>query len=655
MADAGAPVTARARSLPGLPGLRVVILALFGAACGLSTLAGGFYDVTVWGPIALGVFALTLALVVNGAGRAQLVPAIAAGALVFLWLWSWISASWGESADQAYTYAGLWALYAAAFLALILLMQRRNQRWVPLAFASAGVVAVGLYVVIQMASGEGADLFFGGRLRDPLGYVNGQAGYFLLGFWPCVAMAEQSGRKILAGAGAAGAVVLGSLLMLSQSRGVVPALIVSAAVVLAIVPGRARRVWVLVAVGVVLAAISSPLLDVYQDAAGATEPGAVAPAGRAILLAAVLLGVGWGLLQLLFERTTRTAGSSLQSKLVQAEGPLALVVAVLAIGGALAAVGNPADRISQQYDDFVNLRVDDSSDTRFLSGGGYRYDYWRVAWQEFKDEPLHGVGAGNYTVGYFTERRTSEDIRQPHSLPMQLLAELGIPGLLALLAFVGAVVVGLWRTAWRGSTSPGRRALAVAGGGAFAAWLMHTSVDWLHILPGVTGVALCAAAPLVAPWSRQPVDHAFSPGRIQALLIGGVALLAASALVGRIALADHYRTEGRGKLTSDPVEALRLANRALAFNSQSVPALYIKSAAYARVNRYAAARAALVRAGKLEPSNPLPPTLLGDLSVRRGDIAAAKSAYGLARRLDPRNALVEGLAKDPRSALPAKP
>jgi len=633
----------------------VVVLALIGAACGLSTLVGGFYDLTVWGPIALGVFALTLALVVNGAGRAQLVPAIAVGALVFLWLWSWISAAWGESADQAYTYAGLWALYAAAFLALILLMQRRNQRWAPLAFASAGVVAVGLYVVIQMASGDGADLFFGGRLRDPLGYVNGQAGYFLLGFWPCVAVAERSGRKILAGAGAAGAVVLGSLLMLSQSRGVVPALIVSAAVVLAIVPGRARRVWVLVAVGVVLAVISGPLLDVYQDAAGATKAGAVEPAGRAILLAAVLLGVGWGLLQLLFERTTRAAGSSLQSKLVRAEGPLALVVAVLAIGGALAAVGNPADRISQQYDDFVNLRVDDSSDTRFLSGGGYRYDYWRVAWQEFKDEPLHGVGAGNYTVDYFTERRTSEDIRQPHSLPMQLLAELGLPGLLALLAFVGAVLAGLWRTSRRGRTSSGRRALAVAGGGAFAAWLMHTSVDWLHILPGVTGIALCAAAPLVAPWSRRRVSHAFSPGRIQVLLIAGVALLAATALVGRIALADHYRIEGRGKLTSDPVEALRLANRALAFNSQSVPALYIKSAAYARVNRYTDARAALVLAGELEPSNPLPPTLLGDLSVRRGDIPAARKAYGQARRLDPRSAFLEGLAKDPRSALPDAP
>ena len=84
------------------------------------------------------------------------------------------------------------------------------------------------------------------------------------------------------------------------------------------------------------------------------------------------------------------------------------------------AVGNPVDKLEQQYDDFVNLRVDQSDSTRFLSGGGYRYDYWRVAWLEFKDAPLRGQGAGNYDDLYFIERRTSEDIRQPHSLPLQV-------------------------------------------------------------------------------------------------------------------------------------------------------------------------------------------------------------------------------------------
>ena len=53
--------------------------------------------------------------------------------------------------------------------------------------------------------------------------------------------------------------------MLSQTRGILPATALSAVVILLVVPGRARRVWVLVAVGVGLAAIAQPLLDVYSD------------------------------------------------------------------------------------------------------------------------------------------------------------------------------------------------------------------------------------------------------------------------------------------------------------------------------------------------------------------------------------------------------
>jgi Flp pilus assembly protein TadD len=132
-------------------------------------------------------------------------------------------------------------------------------------------------------------------------------------------------------------------------------------------------------------------------------------------------------------------------------------------------------------------------------------------------------------------------------------------------------------------------------------------------------------------------------------------VLAAADLVGRIAVSDHYRLQGRSKLSSDPVEALRLANRALALNGQSVPALYIKSAAYARLGRYVSARAALVRATELEPHNPQPWMLLGDIAVRRGDLKASKSAYARALRLDPKDPLVSGLARDPRSALPPGP
>ena len=273
--------------------VRSVLLAILGAGSGVSVLLGGYYDVTVWGPIALGVLALALALVVTGAGRPRLLPALAVGSLAFLWLFSWLSSTWAESPDQALNYAGRWAFYAAVLLSLLLLMRRREERWIPLTFATAGVVGVALYIVIRMGFGHAAGMFFGGRLRDPLGYVNGQAGYFLLGFWPCVALAEQARSKVLAAVGAAGALVLASLMMLSQTRGVIPGLAFSGLIVFAFVPGRARRVLVLLGIGLALAAIGSPLLDVYNHGALHTDPAKVASAGKAVLLAAVLLAFIW--------------------------------------------------------------------------------------------------------------------------------------------------------------------------------------------------------------------------------------------------------------------------------------------------------------------------------------------------------------------------
>jgi hypothetical protein len=636
--------------------VRAVLLAILGAGSGVSVLLGGFYDLTVWGPIAVGVLALALALVVTGAGPPRLVPAVAVGSLAFLWLFSWLSSIWAESSDQALNYAGRWAFYAAVLLSLLVLMRRREERWIPLTFATAGVVGVGLYIVVRMGFGHAAGMFFGGRLRDPLGYVNGQAGYFLLGFWPCVALAEQAKYKVLGGLGAAGALVLGSLMMLSQTRGVIPGLAFSGLIVFAFVPGRARRVLVLVGIGLALAAVGSPVLDVYNQGALQADPAKVASAGKAILLAALLLAFVWWFVGFVMGGIAGAAGEPQRRAMVWAERALAAVGVAVAVIGLIALVGNPFHRISKEYDDFVNLKVNNApTNTRFLSGGGYRYDYWRIAWKEFKHEPLRGVGAGSYDVDYFVDRRTNEDIRQPHSLPMQLLAELGIPGLLALLAFVGAVFAGLWRTSRRGVTSLGRRAAAVAAGGAFAAWLAHTSVDWLHLLPGVTGIALCAAAGLLAPWSRRSAGRALATGRILAVVLTAVAVLAAADLTGRLAAAEHYRLQSRDALNNDPVHALRLANDSLALNSDSLPALYMKSAAYARLGRYTAARATLLQATRTEPHSAQPWALLGDLAVRRGAFRTAKIDYGKAARLDPKDGVIPALAKDPRSALPQRP
>src|SRR5687767_14059250 len=118
------------------------------------------------------------------------------------------------------TEANRWLLYAALLSVLVLLL-RRDERlgWLLIGSATAAVVGVACWMVLKMAFGDGGSLFLATRLNEPLGYVNGEAGYLLLGFWPLVALAEASGRRPLAGAlGAGGAVVIAALLLLTQSR-----------------------------------------------------------------------------------------------------------------------------------------------------------------------------------------------------------------------------------------------------------------------------------------------------------------------------------------------------------------------------------------------------------------------------------------------------
>ena len=76
-----------------------------------------------------------------------------------------------------------------------------------------------------------------------------------------------------------------------------------------------------------------------------------------------------------------------------------------------------------------------------------------------------------------------------------MLAELGIIGGLLFAAALLVIVAGHVAADPRRRRAP----VVVAGLGALSAWLVHTSVDWMHLLPGLTGVALLGAAVLLRP------------------------------------------------------------------------------------------------------------------------------------------------------------
>jgi UDP-GlcNAc:undecaprenyl-phosphate GlcNAc-1-phosphate transferase len=628
-----------------------LVLVFITTVCGLSPALFGFYKLSVWGPIALVVLAVLLGLTIARPASPRPTALVAIGGLVFLWLWALASVGWSESADQALLDANRWMLYAAVFTVLVLLLRDDRLGRLLMAAATAAVVAFGLYLCARLLLPDSGEMFLNRRLNDPLGYVNGQAGYLLLALWPLVAAAERTRSHLLSGAAVSAAVLLAGLALLGQTRAVVPAVIVSAVVLVAVLPGRGARLWALVAIAAGVGLAAGPLLAVYDSATGSQQPdeGTIRAGVLALIGAAVLAGGIWA--------AARYAAGHAVSRSPQ-RARMASVVALAAVGlvvavGGFVAVGNPVDRARTEVRAFKNLDSGSAAEsrTRFTSGGGNRYDYWRVAANQFKDHPLKGIGAGNYDRTYFLERRTVEDVRQAHSLPLQVLGDLGLVGGVGLLLFVGAVLAGFARRARAAARGSERDlTLAVAGGGMFLVWLVHTSVDWLHLIPGVTGIALCGAAVLVAPWSRVDAGARRSPVRLAVGVTCALVVLAGAVLVGRATLADKYRSESQEIVASDPGKALGRAADSLSLNDEALPAYYARAAAYARVNDYDRARGALLEATRREPHDFVTWGLLGDLALRRGNLDQAKRAYARASQLNPRDTGLKQAARDPRAA-----
>ena len=647
---------------PRATGVELVTVTVLGLACGLSPFFYGLYDLSTWGPLGLLMLAILVGLVVARPAHPRPIALVALAALVGLWVWSLASTGWAEAADQALDEANRWLLYGAMFALLVLVLRDDRLGQLLVGVATLMVLVFAGYICVRLVTNSGPSLFLYNRLNEPLGYVNGQAGYLLLGFWPLVALAERARRPETAAAATAAAVLVGGHVLLSQTRAVFPALVVGVVVMLAVVPGRMRRLGVLgvVAFGILVAAV--PVLDVYRSAqnAGLTAPGvgSLRDAVLALIFGAVAAAAAWLALAEGARRWVRDGRLALGSARAVPLRQIAVasIVAAAVVGSAalVAATGNPFDEARDQYNAFANLREEQGEPgarSRFASGGGYRFDYWRIAANEFADAPLRGVGAGNYDQRYFIERATRENIQQPHSMPMQLLAELGLVGGVLLLIFVGAVLTGFARRARRARTDPREIGLTVAAGGVFITWLAHTSVDWLHLIPGITGFALFAAAALLGGWTPEP-RRGQSVRRRLVSVAALVAIVAAAVVLGRATMADRYLGQAEDASGTEPARVLDRVEKSLELNDEALEAYYLRSSAHAQLGNYRAARAALLEAIRREPHDFVPYALLGDLAIRRGDFETATRYYRRASDLNPRDEVLADLAGNPVLALP---
>lgn len=656
------------RSLAAAPVALLALLLLVG------TFYEGAFDVRHWAPVAL--FALVLLAALRLSDATQPVTGPVAVAVTAIWAfaaWSLLSAIWSDSPGTAWEAGNVAVLYAALVtVGLVAVPGRRQMRAIGYGLVG-GVALIALVTLVRMHA-EGSDLFIAGRLDSPVGYRNATAALFALAFWPLIGLAVTRGRNpTLRATSFATAVLCLGLAFLTQSRGVIVALAAGGVVALALSTERVRRAFLaLLALAGVLV-LSGPLLVAYrtfEDGPGSVTTSDVASATNALTFL-VVDALIIGLLLALLDGGLRASVDNLARARRIAVVGLAVGAVGLVTGGVLAA-GNPIDFAREKLDEFQAVESRSSEFSEILSTGGQRYDLWRVALDEFTESPLIGAGEGSYQFAYYADRDTDRNLSNPHSLPLSILAELGIVGALLFATFLVTLGVVLVRGV-RGQHLHVRHAagsLAAAG----AVVLGQAIVDWIWLVPGVTGLGLlCLAlgAGSVAPrpervagGSQMPAGRSREAGRRWQMAGGrsraagrtawvglrrglpAAGLVAAALAVLALFLADHYVREARTAASAE--ETLSAARKAEDLNPLALVPRYLQAAALEDSGDVDAARAELEGALELEPANFATIGLLGDLEMRAGNEEVALRRYRQMRELNPRDIGADDLVREAR-------
>lgn len=454
-------------------------------------------------------------------------------ALVGLGLWTLVSAFWSPAPDVAVFDAQRLFGYALVFLLGLWLCNLLGSR-MKLSLAPVVVAAAigGVAVIVGLLSSENPRslLEIDGTLDYPLGYRNANAAFFAIALFPALGLAAERGLdKRLRAAALGTATLCISLFLLCQSRGSAPAIVLAVVVYLLLSPVRVRAFsWLLLA-AVPAVLIFPSLAELYvavsDDGLGRSID-EMHNAGVVVAIAAIT-GVVLGALAALFEDRLPGLGSNTAAS----NRRVALLLAVLAVAGAIgfvSAVGDPVDWVGQRVDEIrEGGDAPTSEGSRFsLNASSDRYDLWRVAVDDFTEDPLLGDGAGGYQYTYAQKREVSyQDARDAHSVELELLAELGLPGLTLLIVALVAAATAVTRARRLGSSVAGLGAITLASG---TYWLAHSSIDWFWPYPGATapvmmmlGAACAPAALALRPASKR---------KWRPWLIGGLVILALSAV-----------------------------------------------------------------------------------------------------------------------------
>jgi hypothetical protein len=561
------------------------------------------------------------------------------GALLALTLWSALSTGWASDDGAAFAEAVRVAGYLGVFVLVVSAAPAASGRaWLSglaLGLVGAAVLALGSRIQPSLFPEQDLNTLLPSvrtRLSYPINYWNGLAACMALGcvllVWLGAHARSRAGRALAVGALPVPALAL----FLTSSRGGVVALAIGLAALFLVSPARARLFGGVLLGGAAAAAVimiansKARFVDGLTDAPGAEGDGhaMLAIIALAVALAALVrLAVDRPLLRLALPRAATAA-----------------TAAVLAVAAAVVLVAlDPGQRLDEFNDPPADPGPARGFVTRHLASaeGSGRYQFWETGLDAFAEHPVRGVGAAGYESYWAQNGSVPYYIRDAHSLPVELAAELGVVGLLTLLAFLGIAVAAALRSRGADPAVTAGCLAVIAAGGASAA------IDWSWELPAAFLPVVVAAAlitgPAVAPSARAGASR-FGLG-VAVLGLAWAALIA-SALVGatEVKLDDSRAAVRRGDLA----EALADARAARAIAPWSgAPRLQLALIHERRGDLPAARRAALEAAAR-DSEDWRVFLVVTRLAVKAGDVDAARSSLRRARLLNPRSNLLNAPA-----------
>jgi hypothetical protein len=573
-------------------------------------------SILVWGTLAICL--IGGAFEISPVGRLALLAGVLLAGVTALTL---LSTLWAHDQGRAFEEGVRAMLYLGLFtLAACTAATVTRRSWLAGLAVGLGVVTLlGLFAYFQpgiLDSGRSEIPNAAGRLSYPFGYWNGAAAIFamtavLLAHW------ASAGKSSLVRAAATALIPAVTLaIWLTTSRGGLIALAIGWGALIVASHDRSRLLKgillgaaggaVLVGIAELMDPLTSGTLDSARRADG-DWMSVLVVIGTLLVGAAAFAGDGW-------------APRIQPSRRVK----LAVLAAVLVSAVAVVIAVGPSEKIRE----FTAAPSAHAQGRQIGVGSNGRWQFWGSAIDAFASSPGRGIGAGGWEPYWGAHSTIPRFVRNPHSLPLQAAAELGIPGIALLVGFVAVIALAasrLLRLADRGDAPVLIAVLAAAAVGA--------STDWTWEIPAVIAPAVVCAGLLVA--SAPPPLTASRLGEGAIILVLACVALIASALVlaGDIELRRSRAAADEGRL-GEAVARARDANSFEPWASEPYVELTLLREAQKRPRL---ALADLKEAIKRDRGDWRLSSIEVRLEARTGNTTAAGKAYERARETSPFN------------------